>query len=202
MRDEPICRSAAQPLSVAWYVPPCARRELRSVTARFLRYTFDDRTLFTGIHGWAVELEVFDTSTLSPPNQPPASDAGPDQASPPAPTAAARSAWTAGLRAAPTAINLAFTWTGPFGTASGTAPTVSLPIGTHTVTLTVDDGHGGSTRDTVEVAVVDQRPPEIVSAGPPRACCGRRATGWCRWQWRSSPPTRARRRRCPAGSPG
>ncbi len=43
-----------------WGFPACGHEaRFVSVTARYFRYTFDDRTLFDGIHGWAVEVEVF-----------------------------------------------------------------------------------------------------------------------------------------------
>ena len=55
---------------------------------------------------------------------------------------------------------LTYAWTGPFGTANGVNPTVSLPIGTHTVTLVVDDGKGGIATDQVNVQVVDTTGPD------------------------------------------
>lgn len=60
VQTQPMCRTAALALPAAWYYPACAHEAAFSpVTARWFRYTFDDRTLFGGIHGWAVELEVF-----------------------------------------------------------------------------------------------------------------------------------------------
>ena len=41
---------------------------------------------------------------------------------------------------------------------------MSLPAGTHVITLTVADGRGGSSSDTVVVTVVDATPPVIQSA--------------------------------------
>ena len=35
---------------------------------------------------------------------------------------------------------LTYSWTGSFGTVSGATPTITLPLGSHTITLTVDDG--------------------------------------------------------------
>jgi len=58
---------------------------------------------------------------------------------------------------------LTFTWSGPFGVATGTAPTVSLPAGVHVVTLTVTDGRGGRATDTVTITVLDTTPPVIKS---------------------------------------
>jgi len=59
---------------------------------------------------------------------------------------------------------LTYAWSGPFGTAAGATPSVSLPPGTHTITLSVSDGRGGSSSDTVVVTVVDTTPPVIQSA--------------------------------------
>ncbi|HYE32086.1 MAG TPA: tandem-95 repeat protein, partial [Methylomirabilota bacterium] len=49
---------------------------------------------------------------------------------------------------------LTYTWTGAFGEASGVQPTVDLPQGFHTVTLTVTDDFGGQSSDTVVVSVL------------------------------------------------
>jgi hypothetical protein len=59
---------------------------------------------------------------------------------------------------------LTFTWTGPFGTVSGSTAAVSLPAGTHVITLTVRDGRGGSSSDTLVVTVVDTAPPAVQAA--------------------------------------
>ena len=53
---------------------------------------------------------------------------------------------------------------GPFGTVSGALASVSLPAGTHMITLTVRDRRGGSSSDTLVVSVVDATPPVIQSA--------------------------------------
>ncbi len=50
--------------------------------------------------------------------------------------------------------SLTLTWTGPFGTATGVSPTVTVPGGTHIVNLTVDDGRGGMAMDTVTITVL------------------------------------------------
>ena len=73
---------------------------------------------------------------------------------------------------------LTYTWTGPFGTVGGVQPTVTLPLGTHTITLTVDDGNGGTASDTVNVTVEDTTAPVVscnapaVSAEPDDLTCG------------------------------
>jgi hypothetical protein len=58
---------------------------------------------------------------------------------------------------------LVFTWTAPFaegsGTATGVSPTVTLPLGTHEIMLTVFDGKHGSNSDTVIITAEDTLPP-------------------------------------------
>lgn len=60
---------------------------------------------------------------------------------------------------------LTFTWTGPFGTASGVGPVVTLPLGTHEITLSVQDGHATAV-DTVAITVRDTRSPTLFVPGP------------------------------------
>jgi hypothetical protein len=58
---------------------------------------------------------------------------------------------------------LTFSWSGDFGTVSGATLPVVFGAGSHVVTLTVDDGNGGYTSDTVVVTVRDTAPPTIGS---------------------------------------
>jgi nitrous oxidase accessory protein NosD len=58
---------------------------------------------------------------------------------------------------------LDFQWTGPFGTASGPTPVVSLPQGQHVITLMVTDLSGYSSSDTLVITVVDTTSPTIAS---------------------------------------
>lgn len=60
---------------------------------------------------------------------------------------------------------LTYNWTGLFGTASGTKPTVTLPLGTHVITLTVADGRGGSATATVTIVVADATAPVVAYTG-------------------------------------
>lgn len=50
---------------------------------------------------------------------------------------------------------LSFTWTGPFGTLSGAVVSAPVPLGTSEITLTIEDGWGGSASDTLVVTVHD-----------------------------------------------
>jgi len=57
---------------------------------------------------------------------------------------------------------LSYSWTWVGGSASGVNPTISLPLGTTTVTLVVDNGIlQSSCPDTVNITVVDTTPPEV-----------------------------------------
>ncbi len=52
-----------------------------------------------------------------------------------------------------------YTWTGPFGEIKGGNPVVTLPIGIHTITLTVIDGKGGQASDNLIITITDETPP-------------------------------------------
>jgi hypothetical protein len=94
-------------------------------------------------------------------NRPPTAEAGPAQTVECTSSAGASVALDGSASSDPDDDILTYAWAGPFGTASGPTPTVSLPLGTHTVTLTVDDGKGGTASDTVIVTVQDTTPPEL-----------------------------------------
>jgi hypothetical protein len=70
---------------------------------------------------------------------------------------------------------LTYTWTGDglSGSVSGASPTVQLPAGSHTLTLTVSDGELTAT-DTVQVTVQDTINPTIAGSRTPAA----NADGW------------------------
>jgi hypothetical protein len=42
-----------------------------------------------------------------------------------------------------------------------------LPLGTHTISLFVDDGKGGADSDTVDVTIIDSTPPQLSVSGTP-----------------------------------
>jgi hypothetical protein len=97
-------------------------------------------------------------------NRSPLAVAGPDLAvecSSPAGTAVALNG---AVSADPDGDPLTFAWSGPFGSTTGATPTVTLPSGASTIQLTVDDGRGGSSSDTLAVTVSDTTAPVPGSA--------------------------------------
>jgi len=98
----------------------------------------------------------------APPNAAPAADAGPDQLI--EATAQTTSVILDGSASAdPDGDALAYEWRDPNNNVVGNDALVNLqlPLGTHTFTLRVDDGKGGTDADAVTVEVRDTTPPEI-----------------------------------------
>ena len=95
--------------------------------------------------------------------QPPIADAGPDQAIECADPDGASITLDGTGSSDPDGDSLTYTWTGPFGTATGSTPTTLLPLGTHTITLTVDDGNGGTGSDEVVITIEDTTPPAVTA---------------------------------------
>jgi len=62
---------------------------------------------------------------------------------------------------------LDFSWLGPFGTASGPAPTVSLPLGTSGVHLTVSQNGVTRVAADTSVTVRDTTPPDLAASASP-----------------------------------
>jgi len=61
---------------------------------------------------------------------------------------------------------LAFSWSGPCGSATTATAAFTCPLGTSTMTLTVDDGKGGSATASVDITVRDTSPPAIACNAP------------------------------------
>jgi N-acetylneuraminic acid mutarotase len=112
-------------------------------------------------------VEAFTPPDFSPPsNAAPVADAGADHAVEAASTNGA-SVTLSGSGTDADGDALTYSWTGPFGQASGAAPTVLLALGSHELTLTVSDGTDSDT-DTVTVTVEDTTAPTLsdLSASP------------------------------------
>jgi hypothetical protein len=104
------------------------------------------------------------TGALAFANTPPIAEAGADQTL----TADASGNATVMLDGSasidPDADSLTLTWAGPFGPVNGAQPHVTLPVGVHVLTLTVEDGKGGIAKDTVTITVddaADTSPPTL-----------------------------------------
>jgi len=87
-------------------------------------------------------------------NEPPVADAGPDQTVDATTIDGANVILDGSGSSDPDDDSLIYNWSWDGGTANGVSPTISLPRGTTTVTLVVNDGTEDSAPDTVEIAVV------------------------------------------------
>jgi hypothetical protein len=94
-------------------------------------------------------------------SSPPIADAGPDQIVEQTSHAGADVTLDASGSSDPDGdpLTYSWSWTGG-GSATGVNPTATFPLGTTTVTLTVDDGILADT-DEVDITVVDTTPPDI-----------------------------------------
>jgi len=68
---------------------------------------------------------------------------------------------------APNGGALTYSWTGPFGTASGLSPTVTLPVGTSTINLIVTDTLGDTGSASIQITVQDTTPPVLTLPANP-----------------------------------
>ena len=101
-------------------------------------------------------------------NQPPVANAGADQTLECASLHGASMTLDGSGSLDPDGDPLTFTWTGPFpeggGVVTGVSPTVTLPLGSHTITLTVEDDQGASDTDDVMGIVQDTTKPTLTLA--------------------------------------
>jgi len=88
------------------------------------------------------------------PNQPPVANAGPDQTVYSVDSGGVMVALNGSGSHDPDGDPLTYTWTGPFGMATKMNPTVFLSLGTHTITLVVNDGQLDA-QDEVIITVAD-----------------------------------------------
>ena len=106
-------------------------------------------TIITATFG---SISASTTLQVDNPNRPPTTNAGPDQTVIATDQAGATVSLSGAGSTDPDGHTLRYIWSGPFGLIGGINPTVSLPLGAHTLTLAVSDGLLSST-DTVVIAV-------------------------------------------------
>jgi len=97
-------------------------------------------------------------------NRSPVANAGPDQVVSCAGTGGSTVTLDGSGSGDPDGDSLTYNWTWAGGSAEGANPTVTLPFGTTTATLTVADGRGGTSSDTVEVTVADTSAPLMTTS--------------------------------------
>jgi len=129
-----------------------------------------DKTCSVDLDQNTISACVFSFSwfAIGIPNQSPIANAGDDQTDVPVGADCMASVTLDGSQSSdPENDSLTYSWTWDSDSASGVSPTIQLPLGTHFITLTVDDGKGGTDSDMVTIIVIDNTPPEIsVSVSP------------------------------------
>src|SRR3989449_4384112 len=95
------------------------------------------------------------------PNRAPLADAGPDQVVEATYAGGAVVTLDGSRSSDPDGDSLTFAWSWPSGTATGVRATVTFPLGTTTVTLTVSDSQGPTATDTADITVRDTTPPTV-----------------------------------------
>jgi hypothetical protein len=99
----------------------------------------------------------------APANRVPAAAAGSDRSVEAGSSAGAVVSLDASGSSDPDGDVLSYTWTGPFGTLTGATIAPVVPLGIHVMTVTVEDGKGGTAADTVEVTVHDTTAPAVTA---------------------------------------
>jgi hypothetical protein len=124
-----------------------------------LDYDVADDVLVAGTLGRG----AWTLSAVTTLNTPPVANAGPDQVVECTSPAGAQVTLDGSASFDPDGDPLTFTWTDEMNNvvATGAMPMIIVPEGTHTFTLTVDDGRGGTDADTVVITVQDTTPPDI-----------------------------------------
>ncbi|MBT3415259.1 MAG: hypothetical protein HOI59_00395 [Nitrospina sp.] len=92
-------------------------------------------------------------------NNPPVADAGPEQIVEQQGPTGSSVVLNGSASSDPDDDSLSFNWTGPFGTATGEFPNVTIPAGIHIITLVVNDGIVDSDPDSVQILVQDTTSP-------------------------------------------
>jgi hypothetical protein len=129
----------------------------------------DRMTIFGGLQTAPISFPLNDTWVLesavgSTLNQPPAADAGEDQVVECASHTGTSVTLDGSASSDPDAgQTLSYEWRDAANNVVGTSAqvTLTLPLGTHVFTLTVEDGHGGTASDGVQIVVQDTTPPTL-----------------------------------------
>ena len=100
---------------------------------------------------------------IAPLNQPPVANAGPSQVVEQQGASGSNVTMNGTGSSDPDGDSLTYSWTGPFGTATGATPTVLIPAGTHTVSLTVNDGTVDSSSASTSTTVRDTIAPVVTA---------------------------------------
>lgn len=112
-------------------------------------------TSVVAIHGsysFARQMTITSGGTSVPTNHAPQANAGPDETVAVCNQTTALVAVDGSSSSDLDGDSLTYTWTGPFGTATGVSPAFTMPLGTNTVTLEVSDGQSTSS-DAVVITV-------------------------------------------------
>ena len=102
-------------------------------------------------------------------NADPIANAGPDQVLEATSPAGAEVTLNGAGSSDPDNDPLTYAWETPFGTLTEVSPVLTMPLGVNTLSLTVDDGKGGTAHDTVTITVQDTTPPETTITAKPES---------------------------------
>ena len=127
-----------------------------------LDYDVTDDVLVAGTLGRG----AWTLSAVTTLNTPPVANAGPDQTVECTSHTGTNVTLNGSGSFDPDGDPLTYTWRDSLNNvvATGVTPVITLPLGVHVLTLTVDDGRGGTSTDTVTITVVDTTAPTITNA--------------------------------------
>jgi len=131
-----------------------------------LNFNGTDSFVYRAGDGRGGTAETTATITVNPVNDPPVANAGADQTVTDTDGNGSQSVTLNGTGSSdPDGEPISYAWTATGVNATGQTPIVSLPVGTHNVTLTVTDGHGATSSDAVTVTVQAQTSSNAIHVG-------------------------------------
>jgi sugar lactone lactonase YvrE len=140
----------------------------RDIIGRFFQGRLDEVQLYNRVLSGSEIQSIYASGGLIP-NQPPVANAGADQTVECAAHTGTQVTLNGSQSSDPNGDTLTYTWREGSNVLAGptTSPTsqVTLGLGSHTITLTVSDGKGGTATDQVIITVQDTTPPTL--AGVP-----------------------------------